>query len=158
MLQTIMLYDLLKKNNYRPSALVKTVTGHFEMMLSVNGIDTNFILDTGAAKTVVDLSFARSQNLAVQESTLRVCGLGVSGMVLYTIKSATLMVGEFTLVLPQLHAIDLRHVKQSLLEKGADRPANGIIGADVLNHHKAIIDYAHQLLYLQKQPVLACLD
>ena len=69
-----------------------------------------------------------------------------------------MMVGEFTLVLPQLHAIDLRHVKQTLREKGVDRPANGIIGADVLNHHKAIIDYANQLLYLQKQPVLACSD
>lgn len=153
-----MLYDLLKKNNYRPSALLKTVTGHFEMIVSIDGVDTNFIVDTGAAKTVVDLSFARSQNLVLQESSIQVCGLGVSRMVLYKIKSATLMVGEFTLVLPQLHAIDLRHVKQSLLEKGVDRPANGIIGADVLNHHKAIIDYANQLLYLQKQPLLTCSD
>jgi hypothetical protein len=68
------------------------------------------------------------------------------------------MVCEFTLFLPELHAIDLRHIKQSLLEKGVSRPANGIIGADVLNHHKAIIDYANQLLYLQKQPVLTCAD
>lgn len=153
-----MLYDLLKKNNYRPSALIKTVTGHFEMMVSINGIDTNFIVDTGAAKTVVDLSFARSQNLAVQESTIEVCGLGISRMVLYRIKSATLRVGEFTLALPQLHAIDLRHIRKSLLEKGIERPANGIIGADVLIHHKAIIDYANQLLYLQKQPVLVLAD
>ena len=125
---------------------------------SVDTVKGNFIVDTGAAKTVVDLSFARSQNLAVQESTIQVCGLGTSRMVLYKIKSATMMVGEFTLVLPQLHAIDLRHVKQTLREKGVDRPANGIIGADVLNHHKAIIDYANQLLYLQKQPVFACSD
>ena len=153
-----MLYDLLKKNNYRPSALLKTVTGHFEMMVSINGVDTNFIVDTGAAKTVIDLSFARLQNLVVQESTIQVAGLGVNRMVLYKIKSATLRVGEFTLILPQLYAIDLRHVKQSLVEKGVDRPANGIIGGDVLNHHKAIIDYANQLLYLQKQPLLACAD
>lgn len=153
-----MLYDLLKRNNYRPSALLRTIAGHFEMIVSINGIDTSFIVDTGAAKTVVDLSFARSQNLSVQESTIQVCGLGVSRMVLYRIRSATLRVGEFTLELPQLHAIDLRHVKQSLREKGVERPANGIIGADVLNHHKAIIDYASQLLYLQKQPLLACAD
>lgn len=153
-----MLYDLLKQNNYRPSALLKNVAGHFELMVSIDGVDTNFIVDTGAAKTVVDLSFARSQNLALQESNIEVCGLGISRMILYRIKSATLMVGEFTLVLPQLHAIDLRHVKQSLREKGMDRPANGIIGADVLNHHKAIIDYANQLLYLQKQPLPACTD
>lgn len=68
------------------------------------------------------------------------------------------MVGEFTLALPELYAIDLKHVKQSLLEKGVTRPANGIIGADVLNYHKAIIDYANQLLYLQKQPLLVCAD
>lgn len=153
-----MLYDLLKKNNYRPSALLKNAAGHFELMVSIDGVDTNFIVDTGAAKTVVDLSFARSQNLLLQESTVQVHGLGVSNMVLYTIKSATLMVGEFTLALPQLYAIDLRHVKQSLLEKGVERSANGIIGADVLNYHKAIIDYANQLLYLQKQPLPVCTD
>lgn len=153
-----MLYDLLKKNNYRPSALQKTVVGHFEMMVSLNGVDTNFIVDTGAAKTVVDLSFAFAQNLELQESNIQVCGLGAHRLVLYRIKSATLMVGEFTLALPELYAIDLKHVKQSLLEKGVTRPANGIIGADVLNYHKAIIDYANQLLYLQKQPLLVCAD
>lgn len=153
-----MLYDLLKRNNYRPSALLKSLSGHFEIMVSINGFDTNFIVDTGAAKTVIDLSFARAQNLVLQESPIPVCGLGVSRMILYRVKAATLMVGEFTLVLPQLHAIDLRHVRQSLLEKGVDRPANGIIGADVLNHHKAIIDYASQLLYLQKQPVFKVAD
>ena len=153
-----MLYDLLTENNYRPSALTKTVVGHFEMMVSLNGTDTNFIVDTGAAKTVVDLSFARRQNLELQESTIQVCGLGSNRLVLYRIKSATLMVGEFRLFLPELHAIDLRHIKQSLLEKGVSHPANGIIGADVLNHHKAIIDYANQLLYLQKQAVLTLAD
>ena len=153
-----MLYDLLKKNNYRPSALRKTVAGHFEMMVSIDGIDTNFIVDTGAAKTVLDLSFAQSQHLALQESTIEVCGVGVSRIMLYKIKSVTLMVGEFTLLLPELHAMDLRHIKRALREKGVERPANGIIGADVLNQHKAIIDYANQLLYLQKQPVLTCAD
>jgi hypothetical protein len=153
-----MLYDLLTENNYRPSALTKTVVGHFEMMVSINGTDTNFIVDTGAAKTVVDLSFARSQQLVLQESTIQVCGLGSNRLVLYRIKSATLMVGEFRLFLPEIHAIDLRHIRQSLLEKGVSRPANGIIGADVLNHHKAIIDYANQLLYLQKQAVVTMVD
>lgn len=148
-----MLYDLLKQNNYRPAALTKTVVGHFEMMVSLNGTDTNFIVDTGAAKTVVDLAFARSMELEVQESTIQVCGLGSNRLVLYRIKSATLMVGEFRLFLPELHAIDLKHIKQSLQEKGVSRPANGIIGADVLNHHKAIIDYANQLLYLQRQKI-----
>ena len=47
-----MLYDLLKQNNYRPSTLQKTVVGHFEMMVTLDGVDTNFIVDTGAAKTV----------------------------------------------------------------------------------------------------------
>ena len=118
----------------------------------------SFSNDTGAAKTVVDLSFARAQQLELQESTIQVCGLGSNRLVLYRIKSATLMVGEFRLFLPELHAIDLRHIRQSLLEKGVSRPANGIIGADVLNQHKAIIDYANQLLYLQKQAVVTLAD
>ncbi len=153
-----MLYELLKKNNYRPAALQRTTVGHFELMVTIDGIDTNFIVDTGAARTVVDLSFARSQHFELQESNIHVCGLGVNRMILYRIKSATLLIGEFRLFVPELHAIDLRHVRESLKERGITHPANGVIGADILNHHKAIIDYANQLLYLQKQPVLACVD
>ena len=153
-----MLYDLLKKKNYRPAALQRTVVGHFEMMVTINGFDTNFIVDTGAAKTVVDLNFARSRRMHLQESAIQVCGIGSNRMVLYRVKSASLLVGEMPLFLPEVHAIDLRHIKQSLMEKGVTKPANGIIGADVLNHHMAIIDYANQLLYLRKQPELTFAD
>jgi hypothetical protein len=128
------------------------------MMVTIDGIDTNFIVDTGAAKTVIDLTFARSRQLHLQESTIQVCGLGSNRMVLYRVKSASLLVGEMPLFLPELHAIDLRHIKQSLMEKGVSRPANGIIGADILNHHMAIIDYANQLLYLRKKPILTFAD
>jgi hypothetical protein len=146
-----MLFDLLKKENYRPIALQKTIVGHFEVIVTVNGIDTNFIVDTGAAKTIVDLSFARKYKMSLQESTITAGGLGTSSMALYTIKSMNLLIGEFSLFLPVMYAMDLRHVKQSLKNKGVRKPANGVIGADVLLHHKAIIDYANQLLYLQKQ-------
>jgi Aspartyl protease len=149
-----MLYDLLKKENYRPIALQKTIVGHFEAMVSVNGIDTNFIIDTGAAKTVVDLAFARKYKMCLQESTISAGGLGTSSMVLYTIKSVNMLIGEFLLVIPEMYAMDLRHIKESLKKKGVSKPANGVIGADVLIHHKAIIDYANQLLYLQKQVAL----
>jgi hypothetical protein len=50
-----------------------------------------------------------------------------------------------------MYSMDMRHIKQTLKNKGVSKPANGVIGGDVLMHHKAIIDYANQLLYLQKQ-------
>jgi hypothetical protein len=149
-----MLYDLLKKENYRPVALQKTIVGHFEAMVSVNGIDTNFIIDTGAAKTVVDLSFAKYYEMSIQETTLSAGGLGTSSMALYTIKSVNLWIGEFSLFIPEMYAMDLRHIKKALKNKGVSKPANGVIGSDVLLHHKAIIDYANQMLYLQKQIVV----
>src|ERR1700753_372694 len=136
-----MLYDILKKENYRPIALQKTIVGHFEVIVSVNGIDTNFIVDTGAAKTIIDLSFARYYDMALQESTISAGGLGTTSMALYTLKSINLLIGEFLLFLPEPYAMDLRHVKQSLKNRGITKPANGVIGSDILLHHKAIIDY-----------------
>jgi|GEM_PF-1764320 hypothetical protein len=149
-----MLYDLLKSHNYRPAALQQTSLGHFEIMVSVHGVDTRFIIDTGAAKTVLDLGFAREQELETVETTTYASGLGIARMVLYLVKDTPLFIGEFPLYVPELYAVDLRHVKQSLMEKGIMNTPNGVIGADVLHHHKAIIDYGNQLLYLQKQPVL----
>ena len=145
-----MLQNLLKKIDYRPVALQRTIAGHFEIMVSINGIDTNFIVDTGAAKTVIDLGFARKYNLHIQETTNLAGGLGHSRMALFRVNATRLLIGEFVLFLPEIHALDLRHIKQSLLDKGIKKPANGVIGSDVLNHHKAIIDYSNQLLYLQK--------
>src|SRR5215831_5962702 len=109
-----MLYDLLTKENYRPVALQRTIVGHFEAMVSINGIDTNFIVDTGAAKTVIDLAFAKKYELALQESTKSGGGLGTSSMVLYTIKSVNMLIGEFSLFLPEVYSMDLRHIKESL--------------------------------------------
>lgn len=153
-----MLYDLLKKKNYRPVALQKNITGHFELIVSINGIDTNFIVDTGAARTVIDLAFARKLGLELQDTDIFGGGLGSSKMMLYRVKATKLLISELPLLIPEVYAIDMRNVRRLLADRGVTKPANGVIGADILMHHQAIIDYPHQLLYLKKVYKMAAMD
>lgn len=153
-----MLYDLLKKEKYRPVALQKNIMGHFELIVSINGMDTNFIVDTGAARTVIDLAFARELGLQLQDTTIFGGGLGAAKMMLYRVKTTKLLICELPLLIPEVYAIDMRHVRRTLAARGISKPANGVIGSDVLIHHQAIIDYPNQLLYLKKAYKMAEMD
>lgn len=46
------------------------------------------------------------------------------------------------------YAVDLTHVNEGLVTKGASR-VQGVLGADVLTCHQAIIDYATMSLFLR---------
>ncbi len=45
------------------------------------------------------------------------------------------------------HASSLAHVNGALVKKGA-AGVHAILGADVLTHHRAVIDYGGETLYL----------
>ena len=46
-----------------------------------------------------------------------------------------------------IYAVDLMHVNEGLVKKGASR-VQGVLGADVLTYHRAVIDYATMSLFL----------
>jgi len=50
-----------------------------------------------------------------------------------------------------IFAVDLSHVNEGLSQRGA-RPVDAVLGADVLRHHSAVIDYASQSLFLRHAP------
>lgn len=52
-----------KKNNYRKIPLKITRVGHLETQVAIDGIKTNFLIDTGASNTVIDIDFAKTHLL-----------------------------------------------------------------------------------------------
>ena len=69
----------------------------------------------------------------------------------YKLQPKLLEISGFNLHDPVMYAMDFQHVKQALISKGIENPAQGVIGADILITHKAIIDYGNQKLYLKKE-------
>ena len=145
-----MLDDILRENNYTSIPLRATNFGHLELKATINGFEALFLVDTGAASTVIDLAFVEDKQLPVMETTIKGGGVGTSDLVIYQLEAVDIYLEHFFLSGVTIYAADLRHVKESLLEKGETSIPSGVIGADILFNQKAIIDYPNLVLYMQQ--------
>ena len=143
------LQDLLKKEGYFKIRFKVSKTNHLLLRASINGVRGLFILDTGASNSCVDFSIADHFKLDPRHSTTMAAGAGATGMATKLAKSNVLKAGRWKFDDFELVVFDLSHVNLAL-EQHKAKPVQGILGADILLHGKAIIDYANHLLYLKK--------
>ncbi len=143
------LIDLLLGKGYTKIKLKKINTNHFELKAKLNGVKGRFILDTGASNSCIDINLAEKFKLVVEDSETKAAGAGAIGMETKISKENKLVIDKwkyhnFTIVL-----LDLTHVNTALTEHSA-KEVHGIIGADILEKSKAIIDYKKKRLFLKK--------
>lgn len=144
-----MINDFLENQLYATIPLRATQFGHLEVNGFINDIPALFLLDTGAASTVIDISFAQENGLQLMETTITGGGVGTSELLIYQLAPATLQLSNVWLEEATIFAADLQHVKQSLLDKGETSLPCGVLGADLLINHEAVIHYGEMLLYLK---------
>lgn len=105
----------------------------------VNGNRQQFILDSGAARTVLNATYHNSTNSL--SNTKGVHNSSVSGMDIVNITSLELQ--DITLENERLLTADLSHLETSLGVK-----VHGILGADILEHFDLVLDYPNQMVTL----------
>ena len=132
-------------------ALKQNNLGHFEVPVRINGMEALFLVDTGAANTVIDLAYAKEMNIPLTESLLKGGGVGNADMELFEVGCDSFACEEMLLPGITLYAIDFSHIRQSLLLRGETSFPAGVLGADVFFAYKAIIDYGNEALYLLKE-------
>ncbi|THD69038.1 acid protease [Robertkochia marina] len=142
------LKKFLEDKEYTRIKLKRTKTNHFEIHASINGVEGNFILDTGASSTCIGLDSARKFKLISEASDIKAAGAGASNMETEISKKNELHIGKWTRKGIKVVLFDLTHVNQALINHDA-APVNGIIGADILKRGKAIIDYDKKALFLK---------
>lgn len=142
------LQEFLLNRKYIKIKLKLTITNHFEVKASINGVKGLFILDTGASSSCIGMDNAEMFKLKVKDSNIKAAGAGAIGMETQISKKNNLKLKNWKLNKLQLVLFDLTHVNTALTSHKA-RPVNGIIGADVLKKGKAIIDYEKKYLYLK---------
>lgn len=138
----------LKKKGYYGIPLTLTKTNHLELTAKINGQKGKFILDTGASNTCVGFDRIQHFNLKSKESKIKAAGAGATDMETLTSKKNTIIIDKWKLKKLKIVLFDLIHVNTALTTHEAE-PVDGIIGADVLNKGKAIIDYKKKRLYLK---------
>ena len=141
----------MNKKKYTRIQLRINFIGHLEADVTVDDVHTVFLIDTGASNTVIDIDFARKNLMEFAAIDEQGGGVGTSEMALFHSQVALFKINDFEIPSFDLYATDFQHVKESLAKKGITSPCNGVIGADILIHYNAVIDYKKKRLYLKKK-------
>ena len=141
------LKKLLIEKGYIAIPLEFTLTKHFVLQAKINGVEGRFILDSGASNTCVGIEWTTYFNLQAKASDIKAAGAGTSGMETQVAIKNHLEIGALSIRRLPLVLFDLTHVNEAL-QQFQTLPVHGIIGADLLQKKKAIIDYAKKKLYL----------
>ena len=142
------LKSFLSSKNFAGVKLRMTLTNHFEINATINGVEGRFILDTGASNTCIGMDKIDFFGLNFETSEVKAAGAGATEMETLISKNNTIQMGKWKKRRQQIVLFDLVHVNQALVTHNA-RPVDGIIGADLLKKGKAIIDYSKKMLYLK---------
>lgn len=143
------LKNLLIRKGFVKIKLKKINTNHFEIKATINGVKGRFILDTGASNSCIDISLANKFNLDVEDSETKAAGAGAIGMETKISPQNILNLKDWSFNNCTLVLLDLTHVNTALTEHEA-KAVHGIIGADILEKGKAVIDYKKKCVYLKK--------
>lgn len=122
---------------------------HLKIIITINGAMANMILDTGASRTVFDESrianFLDQDTIEAQDRLST--GLGTNTMESKQTVIDKLQIGTITITDYNAAVLDLTHVNQSY-ERLEIAPIDGVLGGDILNDYKAVIDYERKELVL----------
>ena len=142
------LRQFLLDKKYTRVRLSQTITHHLALPANINGVKGNFILDTGASSSCIDLAFAPHFKLLVKDSEVKAAGAGAVDMLTKISESNTVAIGKWETNALDIVLFDMSHVNTALQQHHAD-PVHGILGADILRKGKGIIDYQYNCLYLK---------
>ena len=142
------LKDFLEDKNYTFVKLEVLPTNHLALEIKLNGVKAKFILDTGASSSCVALAAMEIFGILSADGTIQAAGAGDGDMQGEISKGNRLRIGSWKWKNIDVVLLDLSHVNHALTREGLE-PILGIIGADVLQRSKAIIDYKKHRLFLR---------
>jgi hypothetical protein len=143
---TTALADLLSRHGFRRFTMSRTEVGHLKLLGHLDERPIDIVLDTGASKTFVELSYCRSEGIAARDT-----GQPGHGGNVHMLDGAQLTLDGLHVRSDGIFALDLTSTNERLKLRGAD-PIRAVIGQDVLRYHQAVIDYATLALFLKAEP------
>jgi hypothetical protein len=143
---TTALADLLSRHGFRRFTMCRTEVGHLKLPGHLDERPIDIVLDTGASKTFVELSYCRSEGIAARDT-----GQPGHGGNVHILDGARLTLDGLPVRSDGIFALDLTSTNERLKLRGAD-PIRAVIGQDVLRYHQAVIDYATLALFLKAEP------
>ena len=142
------LRNFLEKQGFHRVPLKKLKTGHYKLPVTVNHVPGMFILDTGASTSCIGFDGIPGFLLKSETSEIKASGAGAVNMDTKISRRNLLSVGEKRFKDVDFVLFDLSHINEALGQV-KEAPVHGILGADLLKKHKAVIDYGRNALYFK---------
>jgi len=117
---------------------------HIYFPATINGKAANFVFDTGAESSVIDMTHAKTLGLPMK-GKVEARGAGPGSVEASMVEKPTVEFGGISIPLQSMAAVPIRSI--SLLE---GREMQGIAGYDVLSHFIVEIDYAKRELHFHE--------
>lgn len=144
------LSSLLRRKGYTRVQLKKVTSGHYICKIVLNGIPGVFIVDSGASHTCVGLDKETHFSLNSTKAEKQAASASSADMDTRQSDENHLRIGNWEYFKQELILFDMTTVNDALAQLDED-PVDGILGADVLHHTKAVLDYRRSGLYLLKK-------
>lgn len=142
------LYQLLRSKGYTRVRLQTLPTNHYVVVANLNGVEGRFILDTGASTTCVSAELTADFHLNAKPSEEKASSASANELDTEVAYHNYLKVGSWYSQRRSVVLFDMQAVNHAL-QKLDIESVDGIIGADVLQSTKAVIDYQNDWLYLK---------
>lgn len=136
---------LLTQQGYTPVDLT-LVQGHLRTAAMVNGTACQLIVDTGAFLTTLDRQFAREARIGGYNSGQYAHGFGTKARPILVSQFPEFKVGDFMI---RNASVTISELDPDMLGSEGKPHAAGLLGAEYLGLHGAIIDLNSTTLYLR---------
>jgi predicted aspartyl protease len=140
----------LKKGNYGSAKIKLLNSMHISLKAKINGISVLLLLDTGASSSCIDLNAIKQLKIKSKKSKMKAVGAGNSEIDTKFSKKNNIKIGDVKFKNIPLILLDLSHVNGALKQMKSPK-VHGVLGADILQSGKAIIDYSKFRLFLKEK-------
>ena len=130
------------------SNFIITKTNHLIIECKLNLINGKFIIDTGASNSCINYLSAKKFNINFKKTNEKASSATDQIKEIFYSKNNLLEIDDFKKDNFEILLFDMSHINNSLNEKEI-KAVDGIIGGDILNEFKAIIDYNNKTLTLK---------
>lgn len=142
------LRKFLEAEGFYRVPLKKLATGHYLFYAEINGVLGSFILDTGASTSCVGITNSAHFRLISEESIIKAAGAGAINMETMLSRKNEFNIKDWAIKNMDFVLFDLSHVNEALTQ-ARENAVHGIIGADFLKQHRAVIDYGRNCFYIK---------
>ena len=122
---------------------------HIMVKGMIHGKEANFLIDTGASRSVFDPKTISNfiDDIQFEKKEGLTAGVGSSDLESATFKIDTFSLGALEITNYEAVALDLENIHEMYGKLGLPR-IDGIIGGDLLKRYKAVINYRSKKLRL----------